>query len=91
MINDGTFADLPSRQQYLKTGAKPVCALYLPSGIEIRSYNLKTAAEATQQSLISRTKSISATVRPYDHSVDLVAEDLRDIPRVLSAINSGNI
>lgn len=34
-----------------------------------------------------RTKLITSSPKPYDPSIDLVANDLRDIPRVLHSIN----
>jgi hypothetical protein len=61
--------------------------LLLKSGIEIRSYILSTSFEGTTKQLIERSNPILTAPVPYDPNVDLVAEDLRVTPAIISAID----
>jgi hypothetical protein len=61
--------------------------LLLKSGIEIRSYILSTSMEGTARQLVERSNPILTAPVPYDPSADLVAEDLRVTPGVISAID----
>jgi hypothetical protein len=61
--------------------------LLLKSGIEIRSYILSTSMEGTTRQLLERSNPILTAPVPYDPSTDLVAEDLRVTPAVISAID----
>jgi hypothetical protein len=63
--------------------------LLLDCGVEIRSYSLVTCKEATSQSLLDRSVTISSAPIPYDPKVDLVANDLKVTPAVLSAVDQG--
>ena len=62
-------------------------ALLLQSGIEIRAYSLTIHKEASGDDLISRTVMINTSPIPYDPKKDLVAEDLKVTPAVLTAID----
>ncbi len=66
-------------------------ALLLESGIEIRFYSLKKAHEYDKTEVVKRSVSVLAAPVPYDSTVDLVAEDLKKIPAVLSAIDRGKL
>lgn len=65
--------------------------LLLDCGVEIRCYSLVTCKEATMKSLISRSVTITSAPIPYDPKVDLVANDLKVTPAVLSAIDYGTL
>jgi hypothetical protein len=60
----------------------------LPCGIEIRAYSLRRCTEARDSELISRSLAIACAPIPYDPKVDIIAEDLRMVPGVLSTIDS---
>ena len=64
-------------------------ALELSCGVEIRSYSLVTRAECPVAELLSRSMPILAAPVPYDPRVDLVGQDLRVTPAVLSTIDRG--
>ena len=93
MLNDGSFYDSESWLDVRKRKDEDLPpnahAFVTGCNIEIRSYNLKTASEVKAETLISRTKTIHSSPAPYDTSIDLIAGDLRDIPRVLADINQG--
>ncbi|RYH31978.1 hypothetical protein EON65_01560 [archaeon] len=98
-LQEGSYADgkkkkkskskkLPEDEQQqvaLKKAKRPF--ILLDCGVEIRSYSLVTCMESTMESLISRSVTITSAPIPYDPNVDLVAEDLRITPAVLSAID----
>jgi hypothetical protein len=60
----------------------------LPCGIEIRAYSLTKCVEIKSEDIIDRSLLIACAPLPYDPAVDLVAEDLRVIPGVLSTIDT---
>ena len=62
-------------------------ALQLSSGIEIRAYSLKSCREASRDDLIARSININCSPVPYDPKKDLVAEDLKVLPAVLTTID----
>lgn len=93
-LDDGTY----SKKQSIHTQDFSKRSMLTPVGIEIRSYILKTASEVELETLLSRTKQIITSPPSYDPSKDLVANDLADIPKVLSSIecefrdeNSANV
>lgn len=61
--------------------------ILLDCGLEIRSYSLVTCMESSMEALSARSVSITSAPNPYDPKADLVAEDLRVTPAVLSAID----
>ena len=62
-------------------------ALLLLSGIEVRSYSLVRATEATRQELLARVIPIMSVPVPSTLGADLVATDLKAIPRVIQIID----
>ena len=67
----------------VKTNTK----LQLNSGIEIRSYIIDEGYEVPSKVLKSRVSIVRNAPVPYDPKVDLVANDIKDIPKVIHIIN----
>lgn len=67
--------------------AKKAPYIMLDCGLEIRAYSLVTCQESTMEQLSNRSVTITSAPIPYDPKVDLVKEDLRVTPAVLSAID----
>jgi len=61
--------------------------LLLPSGIEIRSYSLVNCSESPEENLLRRIVRIESSAPLCDATVDLVAQDLKDVPSVLYYIS----
>jgi hypothetical protein len=63
--------------------------LLLDCGVEIRCYSLVSHMETPMSLLLKRSVTIPHAAIPYDPSVDLVANDLRETPAVLTSIDQG--
>jgi hypothetical protein len=62
--------------------------LLLDCGVEIRCYSLVNHTETAMSLLLKRSVTIPRAAVPYDPKVDLVAQDIKDIPAVLSSIDN---
>ena len=67
-----------------------IARLLLPNGIEIRSYSLVSSSESLVEDLLRRVVRIESSAPMYNTTVDLVSQDLKDVPSLLHYIAQSN-
>ena len=85
-LDEGSFIGTAKQNDHFGTAR-----LLLPSGIEIRSYSLVSCSESLMEDLLQRVVRIESSAPLYDATVDLVSQDLKDVPSLLHYIAQSNL